>query len=538
MLSSALHSLAVLVLAGVLVSSAFLKLKDSAAARASVEGFTVIPGALVTPIALALPVVELVLGIGLLLTSASPFVVVSSAVLVLMVAFTVLVLLTLSRGEAPACHCFGAVSSQPISKFTVARNLALTGLAIVAVLGNPYSGFISAFAENPWLWRAFVVALAAAVGLLAWALVSLSGARDQVTSLRGELEVLKAQSRVNEQVDIPDATVVAPNGESVRLVDMVEQSGKAHLVIAVAPGCSACKDVVPMIPGWRQEIGQQIEITLVSWSGRDEALDSYPESAQHLYASPDGSALRALGVGGTPAAVILGLNGKVAAGPAHGIEAITELLGALIQAITVNAVTGRLHGPQETRALGGADTGDAHLPPEGTVLPDVMVRAEDGSESTLTQALRSLNVSDSVPVVAWRDTCPYCGEIAPDLQQFSQRSEVVLLVNEPIASVRAQGLSGPVFQTIGADASRVLMVPGTPGGMPLKDMVTQPGGGVGGGSVLRMLIDRAREAGTYIATPRLEHMEHQMAAQPVPVGARAPQLLPVVDGERNGTHSH
>ena len=177
----------------------------------------------------------------------------------------------------------------------------------------------------------------------------------------------------------------------------------------------------------------------MSWSGRDEALDSYPESAQHLYASPDGSALRALGVGGTPAAVILGLNGKVAAGPTHGIEAITELLGALIQAITVNAVTGRLHGPQETRALGGADTGDAHLPPEGTVLPDVMVRAEDGSESTLTQALRSLNVSDSVPVVAWRDTCPYCGEIAPDLQQFSQRSEVVLLVNEQRDAVERHG---------------------------------------------------------------------------------------------------
>ena len=128
MLSSALHSLAVLVLAGVLVSSAFLKLKDSAAARASVEGFTVIPGALVTPIALALPVVELVLGIGLLLTSASPFVVVSSAVLVLMVAFTVLVLLTLSRGEAPACHCFGAVSSQPISKFTGAFLWRCAGL--------------------------------------------------------------------------------------------------------------------------------------------------------------------------------------------------------------------------------------------------------------------------------------------------------------------------------------------------------------------------------------------------------------------------
>ena len=198
MLWSALHSLAVLVLAGVLVSSGLFKLKDRAGAEANVAGFTVIPQTLVRPIALGLPIVELLLGIGLLVTSGHAFLVVAAAALALMVAFTALVILTLSRGEAPACHCFGAVSTQPISKSTVARNLSFTALAIVAAMGHPYSGFISAFAENPWLWRAFVVALAAAVGLIAWALVSLSGARDQVTSLRGELEVLKAQSRVND----------------------------------------------------------------------------------------------------------------------------------------------------------------------------------------------------------------------------------------------------------------------------------------------------------------------------------------------------
>lgn len=80
-----------------------------------------------------LPMVELVVG-ALLVPGLGGAGVVGVAA-ALLVAFTaVIVVRLLADGDRPVCACFGAWSARPISWRTVARNVGLLALALVAVI--------------------------------------------------------------------------------------------------------------------------------------------------------------------------------------------------------------------------------------------------------------------------------------------------------------------------------------------------------------------------------------------------------------------
>lgn len=86
-----------------------------------------VPGWLAAPV----PHAELVIGALLIVQVWRPWPAV--AALVLLVAFTVLLLAHLRAGSHPPCACFGAWSARPIGWGHVARNAVLIGLAVVAL---------------------------------------------------------------------------------------------------------------------------------------------------------------------------------------------------------------------------------------------------------------------------------------------------------------------------------------------------------------------------------------------------------------------
>ena len=79
-----------------------------------------------------LPWFEIVLG-AVLVTQVVPTLAAALALLVL-AAFTVLILRRLAEGERPPCACFGAWSTKPLGRGHVVRNLGFIGLAVVALL--------------------------------------------------------------------------------------------------------------------------------------------------------------------------------------------------------------------------------------------------------------------------------------------------------------------------------------------------------------------------------------------------------------------
>ena len=80
----------------------------------------------------ALPVVEIVVGALLVAQVGGPWV--PLAALALLLAFTAAIVRVLARGQAVPCACFGELSVRPVDRLTVARNLALCTLALVAVV--------------------------------------------------------------------------------------------------------------------------------------------------------------------------------------------------------------------------------------------------------------------------------------------------------------------------------------------------------------------------------------------------------------------
>lgn len=80
-----------------------------------------------------LPWVELVLGAALI-TQLAPRAM-ALAALLLMLAFTALIVRRLAAGEHPPCACFGAWSAAPLGWWHVVRNAVLVVLCAVAVSG-------------------------------------------------------------------------------------------------------------------------------------------------------------------------------------------------------------------------------------------------------------------------------------------------------------------------------------------------------------------------------------------------------------------
>ena len=84
------------------------------------------------PIALVVPFVELAIGITLIIPVLRPWPAV--AAIVLLLAFTVVILRRILDGSRPPCACFGSRSNRPLGSIHVLRNLGLIALAVVAAV--------------------------------------------------------------------------------------------------------------------------------------------------------------------------------------------------------------------------------------------------------------------------------------------------------------------------------------------------------------------------------------------------------------------
>jgi uncharacterized membrane protein YphA (DoxX/SURF4 family) len=84
------------------------------------------------PIALAVPYVEIVVGVPLAVHVFAPWPAV--AALGLLASYTVLIVRRIADGSRPPCACFGSKSKRPLGAYHVVRNLGLIALAVVAVI--------------------------------------------------------------------------------------------------------------------------------------------------------------------------------------------------------------------------------------------------------------------------------------------------------------------------------------------------------------------------------------------------------------------
>jgi peroxiredoxin len=314
-------------LAAVFAVAALGKFADREGSREALERFGV-PLGLVGPMSLGLPVTEMAVAAGLVVVASAAWSALAAAAL--LVAFCVAIVWLLARGEAPDCHCFGTLSSAPVGRGTLARNLVLVGLAVfVAVAGwNDAGESVSKLAAD---LGAVAIVLGVAMALYAafsWQLFRQNG------RLLDRIEALEANAaqRVGETsgrdlargMPAPSFALPDLDGRIVALDDLLA-AGSGALLFFTDPGCGHCDPLLPVLAARRD--GPPVAVI-----SRGSVQANRAKAGSHglspVLLQEDFEVAAAYRAYGIPGAVLVDRAGRIASGTAAGADDVLALLRA------------------------------------------------------------------------------------------------------------------------------------------------------------------------------------------------------------------
>jgi thiol-disulfide isomerase/thioredoxin len=110
-------------------------------------------------------------------------------------------------------------------------------------------------------------------------------------------------------------------------VSLQEFSGKESLVLFWNPGCGFCQQMLPDLKEWEAKAPEEAPRLLVVSAGSEEANKEMGLTSPVLLDQQFATG-RAFGASGTPSAVLVDAEGKVASEVTVGAPAVMELAGA------------------------------------------------------------------------------------------------------------------------------------------------------------------------------------------------------------------
>ncbi|MCV7440788.1 thioredoxin family protein [Mycobacterium paraense] len=267
-----------LLLAGMFAVAALTKLLDRGGARGAVTAFGV-PRAAAAFAGSALIAGEF--GVAALLL-AEPRTGAVAALLAL-AGFSVVALVSLARGRAIECHCFGRLSSAPLGWPTLARNGCFAALAGLVALDGRFGWALTTFAVTMlvlWLGPA---------------------ARRRRASRTGDAAGLALPDRAGR----------------VWTLDTLQENRRPLVLVFSQPGCGACDALLPDVARWQDDLGGHVTVALINGgpAGHRVPLELIDETR---------AAFAAYGITATPSAVLI--DGGRRVDTARGAGAIGELV--------------------------------------------------------------------------------------------------------------------------------------------------------------------------------------------------------------------
>lgn len=308
-------TLARLLLAAMFAVAGAAKLADLRGSQAALRGFAV-PRVLAGILGVLLPLAELAIA-GALVPGATarPAALAASA---LLLAFTAAIGVALVRGRKPDCHCFGQLHSAPAGWTTLARNAVLAGLAIV-IVSQPTS---SAGALELAVFA--VVAIVAGHAVLSYKLLCRHG---QALQRIAELEAGVPEPQTLEVgTAAPGFALPAVGGGEVSLDGLLGRSRPALLVFS-DPGCGPCHALLPDLTRWQHEHREQLMVALVSRGDENEnAALAEEHELETVLVQEDREIADLYGADATPSAVLVGVDGRIAAPLQYGHDGVQAVL--------------------------------------------------------------------------------------------------------------------------------------------------------------------------------------------------------------------
>jgi len=332
-----------LVLAAVFCASAVAKLLDREGTRATAGAFGV-PGPLAGPVALVLPVAELLVAAALIPASSAALA--GWAALALLGVFSVAVAISLARGQRPDCHCFGQLTASPIGWRTLARNGVLAAVAaFIAIGGWPDGG--TSLGETGAARTATVVAIAAlALAVVAdTALVLVLLGRhgtvlhrlDQLTAGARTASPPAPPAGLPVGTPAPEFEVAGADGRPMTLAGLLS-AGRPLLLVFTDPDCGPCQSLLPDFASWQAEHAGRFTAALISrGSVAANAASVGRYELAHLGVQRDREVAVAYAYAGTPSAVAVAADGRIASQVTAGPDGVRALVTALLARIAAGS---------------------------------------------------------------------------------------------------------------------------------------------------------------------------------------------------------
>ncbi len=409
-------------LARVLLAAAFAlagvtKLADRAGSRTALEEFGM-PRRLAAPGGVALPVCELAVALGLLIPTTAWWSAI--AALVLLSIFSTAIGANLARGREPDCHCFGQVHSAPAGWPTLLRNLALAAVAIVVLAAGPDEML------GPLVWVGDLSATELVFGGVALLLAVMAVAQSffllQLLRQNGRI-ISRLTSLESQALGSPPAGLgeagnadreaglamgsFAPEFELPSLdgsgsLSDLRRRGNPVLLIFSDPDCVPCGRMLPEVGAWQRELSNRLTIALLSRGTVEQnAAKAEEHGLAHVLLQEDGETSSSFQADGTPSAVLVSADGRIATPLARGPRAI----GALVETVTAVGAD----------SLATTSPGSSAPLAVGEEVPDLSW--EDAERRGV--ALRELRGS-RVTLLFWNPDCGFCKPLAPSLKAWQE----------------------------------------------------------------------------------------------------------------------
>ena len=326
-----------LVLFGVFAVAGISKILDPDGAKKAMRDFGM-PDEFSGFFAFGLPFAEIVFAVCLLFVSMSW--VGAAGALLLLTTFIGGMIWQMAQGNAPDCHCFGQIHSEPVGKKSLIRNIVFAVLALILLFsGRKNQGLDLATTSAGMLQMVLILFLVILGLLLLGFLVKVAAQQNEIMRRLGVLELASAEPGAverNEAGDpsdglpigapLPDFAIPDINGREVRFEHLLTEN-KPFLFLFVGPHCAPCENLLPEITEWEAGLAGRVRFIFVSHGDVGETRDKFSRGQSRVVLVEKATRTFANQVGAkwTPTALFVDANGRIASHLAAGDTAIRRL---------------------------------------------------------------------------------------------------------------------------------------------------------------------------------------------------------------------
>jgi len=433
-----------LILFGVFAVAGISKLLDPEGAKKAMRDFGT-PEEFTSFFAVGLPFAEIVFAVCLLFVSMSWAG--AAGALLLLTTFIGGMIWQMVQGNAPDCHCFGQIHSEPVGKKSLIRNIVFALMALVLVFSGRNNQGLDLAATPAGMVQMVLILFLVTLGILLLGyLVKVAAQQNEIVRRLGVLEFASSEPGAverNEAGDpsdglpigapLPDFAVPDLNGRIVQFDHLLAEN-KPFLFLFVGPQCSPCEMLLPEINEWERVLSNKLKFVFVSHG--DVAVNKAKfgvDPLRTVLVEKERTFANSVNAKWTPTALFVDSDGNIAGHIAPGDIAIRRL---------IEQIKTRDLNEEFIYFLGL----NGHRRPNiGQSIPEFKATDINGRKITEKDfAGRKTLVAFSSP------TCGHCVKVMEEIRDWESRRrpgdpEVVIFTDGSEEEERKLGLKAPII---------------------------------------------------------------------------------------------